>query len=206
MTVTAEVMQDFVLRYDVLAHLTEELLKRQDAQPFVRRYIGWHPGYFYEKLMKDLPKELTVPLEKDDFFDTSFIKELGKLDGALSVLESKNPALIQTERGEHLSILTVDFCKAMFHKIEGNANAVRELAGILEENGQKVWFTVPDKATPTVDSKQQALLETLFDLAQEKPKRFKTQVKRKLYTLGFDETTLSNGEIDLLLASIVFDD
>jgi hypothetical protein len=206
MTVTTEMMQDFATQYDVLGRLTEELTKRQDSHPDIPRYVGWHPAYFYKKLMEELPREATVLIEKDDFFDGSFIKELGKLNGALWVMESDYPALVNIENGEHLSILTVDFCKEMFHKIENNANAVRELADLLKKHGHELWFSTPDKVAPTKDSKLQALAEALFNLTQEKPKKFKTQVKAKLYTLGFDESALSNKEIDALLGSLLFDE
>lgn len=205
MPLTPEMMQSFSKQYDVAGRLTEELRRKQEKYSGLNHYIGWHPGYFYKMLMNELPSELSAMIAKDDFFDTSFVPRLGELDGVLPVMASESPALVSPEGGEELCFLTVDFCKEMFPIIEHNANAVIELAEVLTKEGEDVWFSVPAKVSPDDASKRRAVLDTLSQLARQKPNKFNTQVKDNLHKSGFDETLLSNKDIQEFLKTIITD-
>lgn len=205
MPLTPEMMQSFSSQYDVVGHLTEELRKKQEKYSGLNHYIGWHPGYFYKMLMNELPSELSAMIAKDDFFDTSFVPRLGELDGVLPVMFSDSPALVSPEGGEELCFLTVAFCKEMFPVIEHNANAVIELAEVLDKAGEDIWFNVPAKVSPDDSSKRRAVLDTLCELARQKPKKFNAQVKANLHKSGFDEGAFSNNDIQDFLNAIIAD-
>lgn len=202
MTVTPEIMKNLAGNYDIAGRLTEELIKQQEKRPQLDRFVGWHPGYFRNIVLD----EVTPPMRKlltTDTLDSSFVKELEHVDGVLFAMEPDCPALVETLESSRLCVLTIDFCHKMFHKIENNANALWELADLLHKNGEGVWFNVPAPVVPDVEAKRKAILVTLQQLAQAKPKKFPGMVQDNLHALGFDKGQFSTKEIKALFEDII---
>lgn len=205
MAITREIMQQLVQEYDLVPKLTEKLSEVQERYPEMSHYAGWHPKYFYDYLCAEVFSEETVKLvAQDDFWDTSFVKEFKEVEDVLYVEEYNYPALVK-ELGGGWCVLTVDFCKRHFSIIEKNANALAELAKVLIEKGVEPWFEVPEPVEAGATNKREAILQTLFDLSQEKPKKFLSMVKDNLYASGYVKESVTNKEIKKILEGIVDD-
>jgi len=205
MPVTSEVMHQLVAEYNLVNRLTEELCKEQEKHPEIKRLVGWHPAHFRQIALDEFPPEVRSSVEPKDIFDSSFVVELGKIEGIIYLYESNYPALVHALENGPLCVLTLDFCHKMFHKIADNANALIELAALLKENGKDVWFTVPVPEVPDAEAKRKAIFETLYQMVQENPKKFPARVKENLHSLGFDKSQFSNKEIKALLEGIMAD-
>lgn len=205
MPVTPEIMQTVVQSYDLVGRLTEELCKKQEEHPSIPRFVGWHPGYFFRYTVLDEVNSGIQKLIQPGPLDSSFVKEMENVDGVLYLHEPEYPALVQTLESGPLCVLTVDFCHKVFHKIEHNANSLRELAHLLEKNDQDVWFNVPVPVTPDMQDKRQAILETLRILAAQKPKKFLSSAKSSLHALGYDNSQFGDKEIKDIFEDILSD-
>lgn len=203
MPITAEIMKELVEEHNVVGHLTQELVQLQGKYPGENRLIAWHPGYFLDAFIKTLPAEKRAIVAKDDFWDYSFVKQLGEVEDIIYLDPTDYPALFFRYEQNHLAPFTVDFFQEFFHKVELNVNALQELASILTKNGKPVWFTVPFSIAPDEEAKRRAILEILRELALEKPKKFPMRVQGKLYELGYDKAQFGKDEIMSLFEDIL---
>lgn len=197
MATDAKTIQKLVNECNLVEALTEKLIKR--ANPGSGRLPAWHPGYLQDELVAELPAPYGDLIKKDDFWDSSFVKELTAAPQFIRVTTIDYPSLFDPVISENLSVLTVPFIEWFMNTATMTPTALKDLAELLEEQDVKPWFSIPNPMEPTEADKMNALRVALKRVAQEKPKVFARLSSEALYVAGFNSEDFKKQEVyDLL--------
>lgn len=186
---TKEDMEVLFRNFPIAEVLAEKL--RMLMTPGDPRIPSWHPGYFQDTLVKDLPEEYQPLVRKSDFWDFSFVEEFKKAPDMLTVDPVLYPALFKPFDTGRLFVVPISLLRSITTTHTLNASALRELASILTEAGHDIWFTVPEAVAPDDKAKRNALREALLGLAHSKPKAFAETAITALHVAGYDPTEIA---------------
>lgn len=201
-------MRVLVDDFKIVDVLTTKLLSLQDENPEVDRFIGWHPAFFKQELDSYLPQGARTLLH-DRSLQYSFYRELKAAPGIISFHARTYPTLVRIVKGNlgydpgGECILSVEYCQYMFHKIENNVSSIRELATVLETNGEKPWFPVPVPIPVDEAITRQAMLHALATFAKQNPRKFPAMVKSSIHDMGYDKDKISAKEILALVEEMI---
>lgn len=182
-------MEYLVKNFPIVEVLAEKL--RNFMTPGDPRVPSWHPGYFRDALEKELPEEYRFLVEKADFWDHSFVKELQNVPNMLVIDPVLYPALFKPFDNSHLFIVPIALFRSLTATNDFNASALRELATLLAEAGHQAWFAIPEPVTPSDSDKRNALRGALMEFARAKPKVFAETAKTALHVAGFDTNDMA---------------
>lgn len=182
--------------------LTDSLMSLHEKYPETEKFIGWHMSWFVQDLVKILPDD-KKHLAVSNVWDYSFYDALKSTPGIMIFSKKDYPALVECMNNSSACIVSVDYCRLMFHMIEGNANALRELAELLTLNNEPVWFAVPAKIQADDEVKNRAIISAMAVVARQNPRKFPSLVKELLHEMGYDVSSLKNKEIDALFEKLV---
>lgn len=182
--------------------LTDGLMSLHEQHPEVKKFIGWSMSWFVQDLVKILPDD-KKQLALSNIWDYSFYDALKSTPGIMVFSRKDCPALVEFMNSTSSCIVSVDYCRLMFHKIEGNVNAMRELAELLTRNNETVWFAVPAKVQADDEVKNRAIISAMATVARQNPRKFPAMVKEILHEMGYDVSSVKPKEIDALFEKLV---
>lgn len=188
--------------YGIISLLTDNLMKLQDSHPDLERFVGWN-STSYRRAVEDFLPSGVKNIMTDAPYRYSFYKEIAQIDGLFVFHNRTYPALVQMVDNGNQCVLTLEFCKHMFHKIENNANAVNELASLLKANRQPLWFNVPMVPQADTAAQRRAIFHAIEILLEKNPRRLPTFARDAIHEMGYDRKTVSAKEITALLKEII---